>query len=305
MSFAPVICVVGGINVDITGTAERALIRGDSNPGRVTLTLGGVGRNIAENLARLGARVSMVTALGDDAHTAWIRRSCASLGIGLDASEVIPGTVTNTYLCINEPEGDLAVAVSDMRSCDAITPAFLAPRLDLLNRADAVVADANLPEESIRWLAEHVRVPMAADPVSVRKSVRLLPALGRLLLLKPNRAEAEALTGIPDPEEAAASLVSAGVANAMVSLGAGGVWYASAAAAGLQPCLTADIVSTNGCGDSFFAAALLALLRGASAAEAALLGQSASALCARSMDAVNPDMTWPAVLAQAGLQAFN
>lgn len=304
MTDIPAVCVVGGINVDITGTSDKALIPGDSNPGRVTLTLGGVGRNIAENLARLGARVSMVTALGDDAHTAWIRRSCRDLGIDLSASDVIPGSATNTYLCVNDAGGDLAVAVSDMRSCDGVTPAYLAPRLAMMNAADAVVLDANLPEESIRWLAENVRVPLAADPVSVRKSERLLPALQRLALIKPNRAEAESLTGLDDPEEAAASLVSAGVACAMVSMGADGVWYASSTAAGCQPCLTDRIVSTNGCGDSFFAAALLAKLRGAGPAEMALLGQAASAICAQSMDAVNPAMTWPSVLRKAGLTQY-
>ncbi len=304
MSFAPAVCVIGGINVDITGTSDKPLIPGDSNPGLVTLTLGGVGRNIAENLARLGARVTMITALGDDAHTDRIRCSCRGLGIDLEASDVIPGLPTNTYLCINEAGGDLALAVSDMRLCDAVTPDYLAPRLGIINQSDAVVVDANLPEESIRWLAENVRVPLAADPVSIRKSARLLPALDRLALIKPNRAEAESLTGLRDPEEAAASLVSAGVGCAMISMGAEGVWYASASAAGHQPCLTDRIVSTNGCGDSFFAAALLAMLRGAGTADMALLGQAASALCAQSMSAVNPAMTWSSVLGKAGLTQY-
>ena len=76
------VAVVGGVNVDIAGTRDTKLLSGDSNPGRVTVTLGGVGRNIAENLSRLGNRVQLITALGGDAHAARVQESCESLGIG-------------------------------------------------------------------------------------------------------------------------------------------------------------------------------------------------------------------------------
>ena len=69
--------VVGAINVDISGTASTAMRAGDSNPGHVKVTLGGVGRNIAENLARLGAKVTMLTVLGEDPNAAHVRQECA------------------------------------------------------------------------------------------------------------------------------------------------------------------------------------------------------------------------------------
>lgn len=79
----PQVIVIGGVNCDISGTPEEALRLGDSNPGSITLTAGGVGRNIAENLARLGRRVSLLTALGEDANGDFIRASCRVLGIDL------------------------------------------------------------------------------------------------------------------------------------------------------------------------------------------------------------------------------
>ena len=55
------ICVIGGANVDITATSGRAFQFGDSNPGTVQVSWGGVGRNIAHNLALLGDEVELVT----------------------------------------------------------------------------------------------------------------------------------------------------------------------------------------------------------------------------------------------------
>ncbi len=99
------ICVVGGVNVDIAGLPDSRLLMGDSNPGRVTLSPGGVGRNIAESLARLGARVDLVTALGDDIHASWLRAGCERAGIGLGLAETVPGMPSGAYLCRNAARG--------------------------------------------------------------------------------------------------------------------------------------------------------------------------------------------------------
>ncbi|MEI8181049.1 PfkB family carbohydrate kinase, partial [Aestuariivirga sp.] len=64
----PRVIVIGGANVDIKGRSRGSFVAGTSNPGEVTVSAGGVGRNIAENLARLGISVSLVTALGQDAN---------------------------------------------------------------------------------------------------------------------------------------------------------------------------------------------------------------------------------------------
>ena len=108
------VAVVGAVNVDIGGTPDSALVPADSNPGRVTVTLGGVGRNIAENLSRLGKRVLMVTAMGEDAHAQQIQHSCRELGIDLSHSLTVPNARTSTYLCLNDANGEIVGAVSDM-----------------------------------------------------------------------------------------------------------------------------------------------------------------------------------------------
>ena len=108
------IFVIGGVNMDIAGTPDAALRTGDSNPGRVTMTPGGVGRNIAENMCRLGRQVSLVTVLGSDPYADAVREHSRNVGIDLSRSFTDPMGRTSTYLCLNEQNGDLHAAVRDV-----------------------------------------------------------------------------------------------------------------------------------------------------------------------------------------------
>ena len=289
------VCVVGGINVDVVGTPSSPMIHGDSNPGRVHVSLGGVGRNIAENAALLGMRVTMLTALGEDTQTPWILADCEARGIRLDRACRVPEGRNCLYLSLNGVDGDLYAAVSDMGLCQAITPAYLFGCLDELRAADAVVADCNLPPVSLRFLAEHCPGKLAVDPVSVKKAVRLQGLLQGLRLLKPNLPEAEVLTGFRGPEAAVEALRTAGVERVFVTLGAGGACWAGAEGMGTLPCVPGRIVDTNGCGDAFFAAALRAMLEEADTREMAGAGLAAASLCAETEGSVNREMTWERV----------
>ena len=111
---APYIAVVGGVNMDIGAVSDAPLVARDSNPGRVTTSLGGVGRNIAHNLCLLGEQVSMITVLGQDGFAQSVRENAADIGLDLSHSATIPGGRTGTYLFIDGCDGDMALAVNDM-----------------------------------------------------------------------------------------------------------------------------------------------------------------------------------------------
>ena len=288
------VAVVGAVNVDIGGTPDSALVPADSNPGRVTVTLGGVG------LSRLGKRVLMVTAMGEDAHAQQIQHSCRELGIDLSHSLTVPNARTSTYLCLNDANGEIVGAVSDMAIYDALTPAYLSTQLEALNRAALVVLDANLPPESLSFLAENLKPPLFADPVSVKKAGRLRPILARLTAMKPNRSEASLLTGVAihsndDLPRAAKAFFDLGLENVFISLGAGGVYFDDGRERGILPCFPSPVINTTGCGDAFLAAAAYAWQEGCSLREMALHGLAASAICARSDSAVSPLITPDAI----------
>ena len=298
--------VVGAVNMDIGGRPLAPLVQRDSNPGRVRMSLGGVGRNIAHNMSLLGLNVHLVTALGDDVHAREIAASCGELGIDLSQSLQVPGASTSTYLFIADAGGDMELAVSDMEIYEHITPAFLASRQGLLNNARLVVADTNISAESLTWLGEHCKAPLFADPVSTAKAVKLKPILGALHTLKPNRIEAELLSGVAITDgdslrRCAEALLATGLQRVFISLGADGV-YAADHTRGVQvPCLPARMVNTTGCGDAYMAALAWAWLEGLSLEDAARAGLAASAIAMEGAETINPALNAGAVRGRAGI----
>ena len=221
------VTVVGGANTDICGRPAQALVRHDSAPGQVSVRHGGVGRNIACDLARLGLRTRFVTALGDDGFGASVAEGCRSCGVDMSLTRIVPGARSPVYLYLSDEKGEMDAAVSDMELMAALTPAYLRSRLDEIDDADAVVLDGNLPAETIAFLCEKLRAPIVADPVSTAKATRFAPVLGRLAAIKPNLLEARALTGKQSPEDCAEALLRSGVGSVFLSLGAKGLLAAS------------------------------------------------------------------------------
>lgn len=289
------VTVVGAANVDIGGTSSDALIPGDSNPGRVRTSLGGVGRNIAHNAALLGLSTRLITALGEDARAGEIERSCAELGIDLSGTVRVPGGVTSTYLFIADQNGEMALAVSDMGIYKDLTAEKLSPALEVLNAAPLVVLDANLPAKTVRWLCENVTAPIFADPVSTVKADKLLSVLDRIHTLKPNRMEAELLSGGRITNEtslyrAADRLLAAGVKRIFLSLGADGLLAAEGDERIRLQSRPEHMVNTTGCGDAFMAGLAWAYCRGMDLADSARAGMAAASLTMESAETINPDI---------------
>ena len=287
--------VVGGVNIDIGGRSDRALVASDSNPGRVTTALGGVGRNIAHNLALLGTEVRMLTAYGDDLYGHQIAASCSELGIDISDALRITGETTSTYLYIADERGEMALAISDMGICDRITPAYLAEHLNQLNNAQVVVADCNIPEESLRYLAENCTAPIFVDPVSTVKAEKLRPILHSIHTLKPKRLEAELLSGVPirakeDVAKAADALLEKGVHRLFISMGGDGIYAATETQRLWLPNIPGNMVNTTGCGDAVTAALVWAYLEGMDLEETTRAALAAGSIAMESRETINPLM---------------
>ena len=300
---SPYVTVVGGMNMDIGGRPYKKLVAKDSNPGAVRMSPGGVGRNIAHNMSLLGLDVRLLTAFGDDVYAQKLAAVCGELGIDISQSPVIPGGHTSTYLFVNDESGDMQLAVSDMDIYDHLTPQVLQSRRQLLDGSQVVVLDTNLPAETVAWVAENCRAPIFADPVSTAKAEKLRPVLGRLHTLKPNRIEAELLSGVAISDDAslrraADALLETGLHRVFISLGADGVFAADRSGQVLHlPAPEGNIVSTTGCGDSFMAALAWAYLQGSDLERSARAGLAASTITMASADTITPAMSEEALLA--------
>ena len=290
------VIVVGGANTDIGGAPSRPLVRHDSNPGRVTIRHGGVGRNIACDLARLGLEVSFITAVGEDLLSAGVLESCMSCGVDVSLSRTVPGARGSVYLYVTDGRGEMDAAIADMDIVSALTPDYLRPLLGELNAADAVVLDGNLSEETIAFLCGCVTAPLYADPVSGAKALHFSAVLGRLAAIKPNLVEARALTGKETAEECAEALLGAGVGRVYISLGSAGLLSASGDERVLLPCEPAKVVNTTGAGDAATAAIVWAGVIGLDLADAALAAVRAGAITAASEETVSPELRAEALL---------
>jgi pseudouridine kinase len=256
------VLAIGAANMDITGDTANAIVAHDSTPGRIRCSPGGVARNVAENLARLGHAVRLVSAVGSDMFGARLLESTRRAGVDVRDCLVLEDQATSTYLAIHGPDGDMALALNDMEILAKLTPGRL-------RQARAVLVDCNLSDEALGWIFGQAQAEAVfAEPVSAFKCRRLLPWLDQVHTLKANRLEAQALTGLPVDDDAGLALAALwlhgkGVSRVVLSLGArGAYWSERAGASGWQAALPVDVVNATGAGDAMMAGLLHGYLQG-------------------------------------------
>ncbi|MDX9898022.1 MAG: PfkB family carbohydrate kinase [Spirochaetia bacterium] len=295
----PIVAVYGGANIDIQARSHSPYRQGDSNPGSSSMSLGGVGRNIAENVARLGLKTELVTVLGSDEMASMLIADCSQVGIELGNSLVLPDVPTSRYVCLLDADGSLVGAVAAMDGLERFGPRELAERYGPGDAADVVVIDANLPEATIaaavlRWKDK----PLILDTVSVTKAARAAPVVGGFALVKPNRKEAKVLLGL-DPDDdygmpslvfSAKELLALGVSEVFISLAADGMLWANSGGMGIVRPIDLPVINVSGAGDAATAALAWATAQGVDSVRKASLAVAASSLCASTIDAVSKDM---------------
>jgi pseudouridine kinase len=255
--------------MDVSVHAHSALREGDSNPGQVQCSPGGVARNVAENLTRLGLDARLLGVLGDDVFGQALRASGVAMGLDMRACLTLPGQRSATYVCLHRADGDMEVAVNDMDIMDALTPARLQAQWALLRSAAVLVADCNVRPDVWQWLATEVAHPaLFAEAVSVAKCTRLGAVLAQLHTLKANRLEAQALCGraitsVQDACDAALHLHHQGVGRVFISLGAQGVaWCDADGRCGHRQARAVPVRSASGAGDALMGGLVYGHLQG-------------------------------------------
>ena len=289
------ISVIGGANIDLSATLNDAFIAADSNPGHVEIGYGGVARNIAHNLALLGAQTQLLTVFGGDLFGGLLHDYCRQQGIDVHLSERENSLRSGMYLCINNHGGEMIAAVADTEAIRAITPEWLAKRAGELNQSDFIVADTNITEDGIRWLMDNVTAPLFIDGVSTTKAHRVVNALRNAKLpylhtLKLNLKEALAVTATSTYAEAAQQLLNWGVAHVYITLGSEGVYCRYAGEEWLFPALPGEVVNTTGAGDAFLSGVVYAHAKGIDFPQTAQYGLMAARATLMSSKAVNPDI---------------
>ena len=240
------ICVIGGANADIIATSLGRFVPADSNPGTVRLTAGGVGRNIAHNLALLGDEVVFLTQFGGDDFGLFTAESCRKAHLDISLCDYASPGTRSCFLSINDCDGEMVGGVADMAAADGITPGWLAPKMEKLGNIDVFVADANIPVETLAYLIDRADKPLYIDAVSGAKAAKIKEAMAlsvkkHFFTLKCNQIESAVLSDMQ------------GVDRRFVSLGADGLEVVEGNAKFHFPALPCHVVNATGAGDALMA----------------------------------------------------
>jgi len=292
------IASIGGAHIDRRGVLRGPVVLGTSNPGAVITDFGGVARNVAQNLTRLGCRVLLCSRVGNDEGGRLVLAQPMDTSL-VSVSDARP---TASYTAILETTGELVIGLADMDVYDEVTPAVLGPVLPRLREAALWFIDSNLPGDTIDWLlAVAGGIPVAADAISVAKSRRLLPLLARIRHSFCNLAQAGAQADavFTDPTEAARALRRLGAVSGVVSGGAAGIAVHDLSGVLAMPALAAAPRDVTGAGDALVAGTLYGLSRQLDLCAAARLGLAAAAITVESPSAAAPHLTAEALDARA------
>jgi pseudouridine kinase len=297
-----VVCL-GGATVDRKYYAAKPLIPATSNPVEGHRAFGGVARNVAENLARLGVDVSLVSMLGDDEAGQALLRHLGDLGVDTSHVMTTREKPTAEYVAVIGPNRDLVFGLADMDIFGLLTGAHIERAWPQLAAASFVLADCNLSADILADLVTRRKgatFKLAVDAVSTPKVRRLPQDLAGIDLLFLNKDEADACLGssAPTPEEAAATLRARGAGMVVLTLGERGAVVASQAGLAVSPPVAAHPVDVTGAGDAMIAGTLHGLLSGEPLMGAVRLGALLAAITTEHEASVHPQLS-PRLLAAA------
>jgi pseudouridine kinase len=296
------VLVVGSAGIDVKGRADTEDLHWEaSNLGRVRNSVGGVARNIAENLARLEVETVLLSAVGSDVEGRRVLEQSRANGINCDHVQMVDGARTGTYMALLKPDGDLMVAIGDFEVMHSVDSDYLRAHENLFADAEMVVIDATLDESALATLfelAERHQVSVCADPTTPMLASRLCPYIPQLHLVTPNAAETVALCGLVDPVHdrdsainAARQLVSLGAYIAVVTMGDNGLAYADGSGGGFIRAVRSTVVDSTGAGDALSGAVIFGLLNEVPLDEALRLGVTAASLTLQTSETVVPNLS--------------
>jgi pseudouridine kinase len=298
----PHIIVIGAVAVDIKAQSFGDLTRHGDVPGHTHVNVGGVARNMAKNLALLGARVTMVSVVGDDEFGRMIRADLRDANVNVANLRTIPNQHTATWVGILNILGDLDVGIFGGEIFTLLTPHIIDECATQFSRADLIAVDATIPRatiDAVIAIAKANHVPVYLNPASVARAQTVADCIGDFAIITANALEAQVLCPssawsnsqlVESAARVTKTLVERGVQRAIVTLGADGIVYADANETRYAPAHSTTIIDTTGAGDALAAMFLLCHLQKRPLHETLDRALDAAAMTAACIDSVNPNI---------------
>lgn len=291
------VTVIGGSNMDIQGFPNNPLVMYDSNPGQVDISMGGVGRNIAENLSRLNVNTKLISAIGNDLYGNTILSECKNLNIDVNDCLVSDEYSTSIYVSILNNSKDMQLAISHMDIIEKLDESFIHSKHKSIDDSKAIVIDTNLSNEAIDFITRtYSHLPIFVDTVSTAKCLKIKDILDRFEGIKLNKYEAETLSGIKienldDVKKSCEFFINKGIKNVFITLGGDGVYCANTDKAVHIPGVKINIVNATGAGDAFMSGIMYGFMNDLDLEETAKFSVGASILALSHKNTINPNLS--------------
>ena len=291
------VSVIGGLNIDLQGSSNHPILLNNSNPGEISMSAGGVGRNIAENISRISIDSKIFSYVGDDSFGRFVVKKTQEENVDISYIKKHKKFPTSQYLSVLDDNNDMLVSISDMRIIDAMCIKDIESWDSVLNKSSIIVIDTNIPVAVIEYITnQYNNIPLFLDPVSISKTSKIINIIGKFHTVKPNRYEAELITGINiiDKEsmlKAAKIIFDKGCKQIFITLGSEGVFYYDGDEYGQYHYDGNEIKSANGAGDAFTAGVVYGFLKLNNIKETAIYASIASVIALKSKNTISNELS--------------
>ena len=278
------VVVIGSLNMDLVTRAPRLPRGGETLIGKSFATVsGGKGANQAVAAARLGAQVSMVGCVGNDAYGEALREALLAEQIDCQAVSTVEDSSGVALIVVDDNSQNAIVIVAGANG--ALTPEVI-DRFDaVLQAADVIICQLEVPDATVGHALKRGRELGKTVILNPAPASRPLPAdwYAAIDYLIPNESEASALSGLPvdslsTAETAATRLIAMGAGKVIITLGSQGSLFADGQRFEHFPAAKVKAVDTTAAGDTFVGGFAAALAAGKREADAIRFGQVAAAL---------------------------
>ena len=277
------IVVIGAVFVDIKGFPKDLYLPTGRNAGSVEFVHGGVGRNVAEDIANVELRPTFVSLVDESAQGEEVLRKLRSHKVNTDYIRAVPNGM-GMWLAVFDQTGDLAGSISQRPDLDRIRDILDEKGHEIIRDADSVVVEADMGKRIVKKtldLAEKYGKPVYGVVANMGIASERRDLLQRMDCFVCNQAEAGILF-VADyskttPEELCADLPgrleSANIPSIVVTMGSRGAVYASRdGEVGFYPAEHVKVRDTTGAGDAFCAGVAIGLTYRKSMREAVEIG---------------------------------
>ncbi|MGE5701778.1 MAG: carbohydrate kinase family protein [Clostridia bacterium] len=297
------VSVIGTVFVDCKGFPFQKYHASTRNLGSIQFVHGGVGRNIAENLARLSIASAFVSSVDDTAMGSDVVARLNDLHIHTDFMKAAPSRGMGMWLAILDEHGELAGSISQMPELTVFEQIIAEHGEAIVAQSSHIALELDLNETIVKRvlsLAHAANKPVYGIPGNLDTIMRFPEILQELSCFICNNYEADMLMNAPfstqsheEQQRMLAEYVSrAGLRAMIVTLGENGAVYHDAVnnITGHQPVFPVSVVDTSGAGDAFFSGAVAALVRGSNLKDAAICGTKVAGWTISQSETTCPDL---------------